>query len=140
MQFKVKKLVPHAILPTKAHPTDSGWDLYTSEYIYIRELNKPTLVSLGIAIELPFGWEAQLRPRSSLSAAGVFAAFGTIDNGYRGEMKVNLVSSHTPYLSFPAGSRIAQMVLAPIYDFEMVEVDELSPSPRGVKGFGSSGR
>ena len=140
MQFKVKKLAPHAVLPTKAHPTDSGWDLYSAED-HLLNLQCPTLISLGISIELPFGWEAQLRPRSSLSAKGVLAMFGTIDNGYRGDMKVNLIRiAINADRIIRCGDRIAQMVIAPVYQFDMVEVNELTPSDRGEKGFGSSGR
>lgn len=139
---KVKRLHPQARLPQRATPGASGLDLFAciDGPGYITVGRDPVVVGTGIAIEVPAGYEAQVRPRSGLSAQGVTATFGTIDSDYRGEVKVTLHvfgsrQSHT----IRHGDRIAQLVIAPLAQLPLVEAAELSPSQRGSGGHGSTG-
>lgn len=138
IQLKVKRLVPEAQLPTRAYATDSGLDVFALERTPLHPRNG-TLFRLGIAVELPPGYELQLRPRSSISVQNVLTHFGTIDQGYRGEIGVLLTNLgfRTPLVN--AGERIAQLVVAPIIYADVIEVEELAESDRGANGFGSSG-
>ena len=143
MRIKVKKLHPDAHLPSYAHGPleDAGMDLRSVEGAVLTP-GVPVAVPTGLAIELPPGFEAQIRPRSGLAlkhAITVPNSPGTIDPGYRGEIKVILVNVGKEEYHVRAGDKIAQMVIA---RYEGVEVDEsdLADSVRGAGGFGSSGR
>jgi dUTP pyrophosphatase len=101
------------------------------------------LVPTGIAIALPEGFEAQVRPRSGLAArhgVTVLNAPGTVDADYRGEIKVVLVNHGEAPFTLSRGDRIAQMVVAPVTLARLVEADELDDTARGAGGFGSTGR
>jgi len=141
MTLKIKKLCPHAILPSYAHPGDAGMDVCASESITIAP-GTTALVATGIALELPSGTEAQVRPRSGLAAkqsVTVLNAPGTIDEGYRGEVKVILINhGASPFVVEP-GMRIAQLVIAPVLRVSVEEIGDLSSTQRGEGGFGSTG-
>ena len=100
----------------------------------------PRLVGTGIAIEVPPGYDVQIRPRSGLSSKGVGVTFGTVDSDYRGEVMVTmyLISSDASF-EVKNGDRIAQMVISRIAELPAVEVEELSPTERGSGGHGSTG-
>lgn len=141
IQVKVKRVGPNAILPTYAHAEDAGMDLYscTRQTIYI-ELGRIYIIPTGIAIELPEGYEAQVRPRSGLASVGAVVIPGTIDAGYRGEIAVTLYGiGPASNIRLKPGDRIAQLVIAPVAHAELIEVDELTPSELGKGGFGSMG-
>lgn len=100
------------------------------------------MVPTGIAIALPPGWEAQMRPRSGLAAKHGIAcvnAPGTIDADYRGELKVILINHGKDAFTINRGERIGQMVIAPVFQAVFAEVDELDETERGTGGFGSTG-
>jgi dUTP pyrophosphatase len=100
------------------------------------------LVPTGIAIALPAGWEAQVRARSGLAAkfgVGLVNAPGTIDADYRGEVKVILINHGTDEFIIRRGDRIAQMVIAPVFQAAFVEAETLDETARGAGGFGSTG-
>ena len=143
MQIRIQRLHPAAILPAYAHGSaeDAGMDLCAVERVTL-EPGVPRLVPTGLAIELPPGYEAQVRPRSGLALKHAIAmpnAPGTIDPGYRGELRVILLNlGRTPY-TIEAGDRIAQMIVARYEAVEWAE-SELTESRRGAGGFGSSGR
>lgn len=143
MRIHVNLLHPDAILPRYAHgpEEDAGMDLHAVEDVLL-EPGVPALVPTGLAIELPAGYEAQIRPRSGLALRHAITlpnAPATIDPGYRGEIRVILLNlGRAPYL-VRKGDRIAQMVIARYEAIEWVEA-ELSHSRRGAGGFGSSGR
>ncbi|MCC6538604.1 MAG: dUTP diphosphatase [Bryobacterales bacterium] len=144
MQCKIRKLRPGAVLPKYAHGPheDAGMDLCAAEPAVLTP-GAAALVPTGLAIELPPGFEAQIRPRSGLAlkhAITVPNAPGTIDPAYRGEVSVILLNlGREPYTIQP-GDRIAQMVIARYEAVEWVEQEALSDSARGAGGFGSSGR
>jgi dUTP pyrophosphatase len=143
MRIKIKRLIPEAELPVYAHGPleDAGMDL-RSVATAVLQPGVPQLVPTGLALELPAGYEAQIRPRSGLALKHAITlpnSPATIDPGYRGEIKVILLNlAREPY-TIEKGDRIAQMVIA---RYEAIEWDEaeLSESTRGAGGFGSSGR
>lgn len=145
MQVKIRKLDPRATLPAYAHGPleDAGMDLCALDAATL-EPGIPALVPTGLAIELPPGFEAQVRPRSGLAlrhAITVPNAPGTIDPSYRGQVSVILLNlGREPYRINP-GDRIAQLIVARYEAVEWIEPDEgLAGSARGSGGFGSSGR
>jgi dUTP pyrophosphatase len=140
--LRVQLLRPGARLPQRATPGASGLDLFACiEAPEGMELSRdPVLVPTGIAIEVPPGYDVQVRPRSGLSAQGVGVTFGTIDSDYRGEVLVTMYlfgsqGSHT----VRHGDRIAQLVIARLTDLRVVEAQALSPTERGQGGHGSTG-
>lgn len=139
----IKKLTPEAFLPEYAHGPheDAGMDLRAIEAVILSP-GVPQAVPTGLAIELPGGFEAQVRPRSGLALKHSITlpnAPATIDPGYRGEIKVILLNLGRSEYHIHKGDRIAQLVVA---RYEPVEWDEgdLAASRRGDGGFGSSGR
>ncbi len=143
MRVTIKKLHPEAYLPEYAHGPrdDAGMDLRAIQDVVLTP-GVPQAVPTGLAIELPGGFEAQLRPRSGLALKHAITlpnAPATIDPGYRGEIKVILLNLGTSDYHIQKGDRIAQLVVA---RYEPVEWDEgeLGASRRGEGGFGSSGR
>lgn len=137
-------LRPGAEAPRRATPGASGYDLVFlpdngAEYVEIPE-GGVRVLRTGIAIELPEGYEAQVRPRSgTLTTYGYTAILGTVDADYRGEVLVTVhVIMGRPRIR--SGDRIAQLVVAPVQAVEWVRADSLSPTERGAGGFGSTGR
>jgi len=120
---------------------DAGMDIFANEDVIIKTKSWG-LVKTGIAMELPDGFEAQVRSRSGLAVKnGVFVlnSPGTIDAGFRGEIGVILCNLGESDFKVVKGSRIAQLVVSKLTEFEYNEKDTLSNSDRGEKGFGSSG-
>lgn len=138
--IRVKRLLPEAKIPTRAHEDDAGLDLYTAE-AGILQPGERKLFSTGIAVEIPFGWAALYWDRSSMATKkGCKVMGGVIDAGYRGEHKVCLVNLSNEPVEIVVGDRIAQMILQPVYTGGIEEVDELSETSRGAGGWGSTGR
>ncbi|WP_203361520.1 dUTP diphosphatase [Bacillus sp. REN10] len=139
--LKIKRLHNEALLPFQANPGDAGLDLFSAEEKIIKP-GEAELISTGISMELPKGTEAQVRPRSGLAlkhAVTVLNSPGTIDEGYRGEIKVILINHGKADFQVEKQMRIAQMVIAPVATVTITQVEELSQSERGAGGFGSSG-
>jgi dUTP pyrophosphatase len=142
MQVKIRRLHPDAQIPTYAHGAeeDAGLDLRSVEAVTILPAQTHA-VATGLSIELPPGFEAQVRPRSGLALKHSIVipnSPGTIDPAYRGEIKVILLNLGGAPFSIAPGDRIAQMIVARYEAIEWIET-ELSPSARGEGGFGSSG-
>ena len=140
--LRVRRLRPGARLPQRATSGSTGLDLFACiEAAGSIELGRdPVLVPTGIAIEMPPGYDAQVRPRSGLSAKGVGVTFGTIDSDYRGEVLVtmHLFGALDSYI-IRHGERIAQLVIGRWADLPVVEVEALSETERGPAGHGSTG-
>lgn len=143
---RIKRLPHGADLPLPAYETDgaAGLDLRAavSEPVMLQPGGRD-LVPTGLVFELPAGHEGQVRPRSGLAAkhgVTVLNTPGTIDSDYRGEVKVILVNLGTEPFTIEPGSRIAQMIVAPVTRATLVEAEGLSDSARGTGGFGSTGR
>ena len=141
MKIRIKKLHPDAHLPAYAHGPveDAGMDLRAVEQVLLQ----PGIaqgVPTGLAIELPPGYEAQVRPRSGLGLKhSLTVTFGTIDPGYRGEIRVVMFNLGRADYIVHKGDRIAQLVIGRYQGVEWEE-GELGDSARGAGGFGSSGR
>lgn len=130
-------------LPAYATPDSAGMDLLSAEAESVTiDPGKRAMLATGIAIQLPGGFEAQVRPRSGLAAKHgitVLNSPGTIDADYRGEIKVILVNLGDQPVTLARGERIAQMVVAPVTRISLNEVKTLDNSARGAGGFGSTG-
>ena len=143
--LKVKRL-SHAKdlpLPAYATPLSSGLDLRAAidKPIRVKPLER-VLIPTGLILEIPEGYEGQIRPRSGLAlkkGLTVLNAPGTIDADYRGEVKVILINLGSEEVVIEPGERIAQLVIAPVQRVEVVEVQEVTPTERGEGGFGSTG-
>jgi dUTP pyrophosphatase len=131
-----------AVLPAYAHPGDAGADLSCAEDVVLGPGERST-VATGVRIALPEGYAAFVHPRSGLAArrgVTVLNAPGTVDAGYRGEIRVTLLNTdRTTTVTFHRGDRIAQLVVQRVDHADFVLVDELPGSVRGAGGFGSTG-
>lgn len=141
MEIKIKKLKVDAVIPTYGTPGAAGFDLYSAETTRVLPgcMHK---VSLGLAFEIPEGYEIQIRPRSGVSAkTGLIIknSPGTIDSDYRGEVSVLFFNTGRNIENIAAGDRIAQGVLAPVLKAEFKATLDLSSTERGDGGWGSSG-
>lgn len=141
MQLKIKRLSPSAVIPQYAHPGDAGLDLVSVETKTIAP-GESQLIRTGIALDLPPGTEAQVRPRSGLALKHQITVLntpGTIDEGYRGEVCVILINHGTQTFQVEPGMRIAQMVIASFISVTVEAVEMLDDTARGAGGFGSTG-
>ena len=131
-----------SVLPHYAHPGDAGADLQAAEAVRLSP-GQRALVPTGVRIALPDGFAAFVVPRSGLAAKHgitIVNSPGTVDAGYRGEIKVSLLNtdSSSAY-DVAVGDRIAQLIIMPVTRANFIPVDELPDSPRGAAGFGSTG-
>ena len=137
----VKRLSSRAILPTKAYPLDAGYDLYAPVPTQFKP-GQITKVDTEIAVAIPDGYVGLLWDRSSMGAKGIKVLGGVIDSGYRGPLIINLVLTNTnerDWIDFPAGHKIAQLVVQRVAHFPVQEfINNLPESVRGERGFGSS--
>jgi dUTP pyrophosphatase len=129
------------VVPQRAYSGDAGLDLAACERVELAP-GERALVATGLAVAIPDGHAGFVQPRSGLATKhgiSIVNTPGLVDPGYRGELLVNLINtdSREAFVVEP-GMRIAQLVVVPIPDIELVEVDELPESERGVRGFGSS--
>lgn len=144
MKLRIQKLHPDAQLPEYAHgpEEDAGLDVRCIDGIVL-EPGIPKAVPTGLVVEIPSGYEVQLRPRSGLALKHAITlpnSPATIDPGYRGELRVIMLNLGRANYEVQAGDRIAQMVVSRYEAIEWDEVAELATSVRGQGGFGSSGR
>ena len=136
--MKVKKLHPDALLPQRAHATDSGADLFALQRTELAP-RAITHVHTGIAVELPEGTSGIIWGKSSVESKGIKAMAGLVDAPYRGELIVCMYNlNDTPFV-FEKGQKVAQLVVLPTLYPEFEEVKELSGTSRGTGGFGSTG-
>ncbi len=144
MKIKVTKLHFESKLPTYATDGSAGLDLYAvGEDAVVLIPHRRVFVKTGIAIEIPPGFEGQVRSRSGLAlkhGVVVLNAPGTIDSDYRGEIGAVLINHGQDTFTVLPGDRIAQLVIAPVVRAELELVEELGATKRGAGGFGSSGR
>jgi len=142
-ELPVRRLDPGLPLPAYAHPGDAGADLCAATEVVLSPGGRAT-VGTGIAIAVPDGYAAFVHPRSGLASRHgitLVNAPGTVDAGYRGEVKVVLLNTDlTEPFTVRRGDRIAQLVVQPVTRARFLDSDELPPTPRGDGGFGSTGR
>ena len=138
VQIGVKRIGSHSLLlPAYQSEGAAAFDLCASRPARLEPT--PILIGCGFAFEIPSGWVGRVVPRSSLNHAGVQCWPGTIDSDYRGEVFVCLSLPFGSGIRVQAGDRIAQMIVHPAPQFELVEVEELSETVRGDGAFGSTG-
>lgn len=152
--LKVKRLTETAKLPTRAHSTDAGLDLYADEDVIIRAGHRG-VIKTGIAISIPEGKVGLIWPRSGLAVKqGVHVMAGVIDSSYRGEILVCLLNTQPnelnyerdgdkyelegPCVAIRKGDKIAQLLIQDVYLYDVEEVEDLDETDRGSQGFGSS--
>lgn len=141
MTLSFKRVHPDAVLPAYAHPSDAGMDIRSVDDLVI-SVGKRALVKTGLVVNLPLGYEAQVRPRSGLAlkqGVTVLNTPGTIDAGYRGEIGVILINLGENDFEVKKGDRIAQLVIAPVTQPTIVETTDVDVTDRGAGGFGSTG-
>ena len=137
----MQRLRPDAVLPARAYLGDAGFDLSACERVELGP-GERALVPTGLAVAIPDGYAGFVQPRSGLAVKhgiSIVNTPGLVDSGYRGELKVALLNTdpHETFVVEP-GMRIAQLVVLPVPEVELVEFDELPESERGVRGFGST--
>lgn len=139
--LKVKKLFFDAQLPRKAHAGDLGYDLFSLGVTTIYP-GETVLVGTGICVQLPEGYGALIRDRSSVATKrNLFVVAGVIDNGYIGEIKIALYNAGEDVQRIGDGEKIAQLILIPTVDFGVEIVSEITSSDgRNSNGFGSTGK
>ena len=141
MQLPITRLRPEAVVPERAYAGDAGMDLSSCERIELAP-GERALVPTGLAVAIPDGHAGFVQPRSGLAAKHgitIVNTPGLIDSGYRGELQVALLNTDArEAFVVEEGMRIAQLVVLALPELELVEVDELPESERGVRGFGSS--
>lgn len=130
---------PGALNPKQSHEGDAGFDLFVLSIERVRE--NAVVVHSGVHVEIPYGYQGELRARSSVHKTNAILSngVGTIDAGYRGEVKAVFYHEGND-LPFEVGERFAQLVIMPVPSVEYVEVMELSESERGERGYGSTGK
>lgn len=139
---KFLKLDSQAIKPEYQTTGSAGFDLHSLETKSLEPM-QIYLIPTGIVIELPEGYEAQVRPRSGLAIKNgitVINSPGTVDSDYRGELKVGLINLSNKSYLIHSGDRIAQVVISPVMQCEFLETDQLSNTERNSNGFGSTGK
>jgi len=141
IQLPIQKVRPDAVVPSRAYAGDAGLDLAAIERIELGP-GERAVVPTGLAVAIPDGYAGFVPPRSGLASRHgitIVNAPGLVDSGYRGELMVVLHNTDRdePFV-VEAGMRIAQLVVLPIPEVELVEVEELPATERGGRGFGSS--
>lgn len=139
--IKFKKLDNSALLPCYAHKEDAGMDIFSNEDVVVKA-KEWVLIKTGFSMELPHGFEAQVRSKSGLSLKNgiiVLNSPGTIDENYRGEICVIVMNVSSTDYHVEKNQKIAQMVINKVEHLKCVEVNEVSSSNRGECGFGSTG-
>lgn len=141
IQLPIARLRPEAVVPERAYAGDAGLDLAACEAAVLAPGERAT-VGTGLAVAIPEGHAGFVQPRSGLAARHgltVVNSPGLIDSGYRGELRIVLLNTDArESFTVEPGMRIAQLVVLALPELELVEVDELPASERGVRGFGSS--
>lgn len=141
IELPIQKLRANAVVPVRAYSGDAGLDLSACERVELAP-GQRALVPTGLAVAIPEGYAGYVQPRSGLAAKhgiSIVNTPGLVDSGYRGELLVNLVNTdRADSFVVEPGMRIAQLVILELPEVELVEVDELPASERGVRGFGSS--
>jgi dUTP pyrophosphatase len=142
IQLPIQRLREDAVVPDRAYEGDAGLDLAACDRVELGP-GERAVVGTGLAVAIPEGYAGFVQPRSGLAdrhGVSIVNSPGLIDSGYRGEIKVILLNTDasTPFVVDP-GMRIAQLVILPVPELELVETDELPETERGVRGYGSSG-
>lgn len=140
MTIKCKRLITEAVIPDRAHPGDAGLDLWSTRSILLGAA-ETKVMETGLALSIPGGYFGMIRDLSWMATRGIHVMGGIIDSGYRGEIKIILHNTNpSGSARIDSGTAVAQLLILPVPDVEIVEVEELSKTERGLKGFGGSDR
>ncbi len=139
MKLKVKKIQVDAKVPHYSHKGDAGLDLFSSVDSVLNK-GEVKAVPTGIQVAIPEGHVGLIWDKSGISLKGVHRLAGVIDSGYRGEVRVVMANLGEKLFVVKRGMKIAQLLIQPVMDVEVVEVDELEETSRGQNGFGSTGK
>jgi|SRR3989344_1672609 len=140
MELRVKKADPEAKLPAYAHSNDAGMDLYSLEEVEVPP-GESRRIRSGVTMEIPEGYVGLCWDKSGLSMNhGIKVLAGVIDSGFRGELVMAVINLGKEAYTFKKGDKVMQMLMQKVEQVEITEVNELSDSARGEKGFGSTGK
>lgn len=140
IKLPIKKTHENALLPTFAHASDAGMDLYTRESVTVLAGEK-AVVGTGIAMAIPEGYVGLIWDKSGIAIkSGLKVLGGVIDAGYRGEVMVGIINLSKEDYTFEAGHKVAQMIIQERIQPDIIEVDSLDDTTRGEGGFGSTGK
>ena len=138
MELKIKRIHPEAKLPSYGHKGDAGLDLFSCAD-YVLGAGEVKAIQTGIKVAIPRGYVGLIWDKSGISLKGVHKLAGVVDAGYRGEVQVVMINlGNTPY-EIKKGMKIAQMLVQPISEVEVIEAEDLDDTLRGEDGFGSTG-
>jgi dUTP pyrophosphatase len=139
MELKVKRIVEGAKLPFYHHRGDAGLDVF-SAVDCVLEAGAAMAVPTGVKVAIPEGYAGLIWDKSGISLKGIHKLAGVIDSGYRGEVKVVLVNLGREPFRIEKGMKIAQLLIQPVIEVQVVEADDLGETSRGEEGFGSTGK
>jgi len=138
MELKIKRIHPEAKLPSYGHKGDAGLDLFSCAD-YVLGAGEVKAIQTGIKVAIPRGYVGLIWDKSGISLKGVHKLAGVVDAGYRGEVQVVMINlGNAPY-EIKKGMKIAQMLVQPISEVEVIEAEDLDDTLRGEDGFGSTG-
>jgi dUTP pyrophosphatase len=141
IELPIRRLRAEAVLPGRAYPGDAGLDLAACERVELAP-GERAVVPTGLAVAIPEGYAGFVQPRSGLAARHgitIVNTPGLVDSGYRGELRVILLNTdRSETFVVEPGMRVGQLVVVPVAEVELTEVDELPATERGVRGFGST--
>ena len=139
MKLKVKKICKDARIPLYSHKGDAGLDIFSSVDTVLKR-GQIAPIPTGIKISIPAGYVGLIWDKSGVSLKGVHRVAGVIDSGYRGEVSVVLINLSSEPFVIKKGMKIAQMLIQPVIEVKVIEVEKLDETSRGEGGFGSTGR
>ena len=139
MELKIKKIHKDAKLPHYGHKGDAGLDIFSTIDCVLRK-REVKAIPTGIKVAIPEGYVGLIWDKSGVSLEGVHRLAGVVDSGYRGEVKIVMANLSDEPFSIEKGMKIAQLLIQPVVEVEVVEVEDLEATPRGENGFGSTGK
>ncbi|TET65389.1 MAG: dUTP diphosphatase [Candidatus Aminicenantes bacterium] len=139
MELKIKKIHKDAKLPHYGHKGDAGLDIFSTIDCVLRK-REVKAIPTGIKVAIPEGYVGLIWDKSGVSLEGVHRLAGVVDSGYRGEVKIVMANLSDEPFSIEKGMKIAQLLIQPVVEVEVIEVEDLEATPRGENGFGSTGK
>ena len=139
MELKIKRIHKDANLPHYGHKGDAGLDIFSTIDCVLRK-REVKAIPTGIKVAIPEGYVGLIWDKSGVSLEGVHRLAGVVDSGYRGEVKIVMANLSDEPFSIEKGMKIAQLLIQPVVEVEVVEVEDLEATPRGENGFGSTGK
>jgi len=139
MELKIKKIHKDAKLPHYGHKGDAGLDIFSTIDCVLQK-REVKAIPTGIKVAIPEGYVGLIWDKSGVSLEGVHRLAGVVDSGYRGEVKIVMANLSDEPFSIEKGMKIAQLLIQPVIEVEVIEVEDLEATPRGENGFGSTGK